>query len=309
MTVQKMKEIIRNLNSCQEWALQLIRFRKISGKFAVNAHNITVTTPGALISFIAELSDIYSSDGGKLDGYQTVQEYNGSAEGTLIYQLSVSDNLIQDACCKLYTAMNHPDHGGNPLEFKANAYALKGNVADGGQNNEITLITIINPFKALKHTLQWTGDAFKSTPTKILALRSHIDVIVYQGFVYMLNMNGEKLFDMERAYKQLCGIKIEEVLSANLVTDVEAFRQHASAGFNPRKFLAFNKDRLEKLKSDSNFHRLAEQKFGLKCTGSGMFDSTDRENVNRIVKFLCGKGMIDPVNEQPVEVDGSRVWR
>ena len=194
------------------------------------------------------------------------------------------------------------------LMLNANTYVLRGNVAIDGVSKEITLFTIINPFKTLKHAWSWTGEAFKAVPGKFLALRSHIDVLLFDGFLYFFNMNGEKLFDMERAYKQICDKKIEEVLDAQLVNDEDCFRQFASSGFNPRKFVSYNKNRVDKLKSDMSFHNLAVQKFGILCDNNGAFDSTDKKNVNRLVKFICGKGMIDPTDEKPVEVDGSRAW-
>ena len=62
------------------------------------------------------------------------------------------------------------------------------------------------------------------------------------------------------------------------------------------------------MKEDANFKNRMAEKFGIMQTPEGMFDSSDRENVNRIVKFLCKKGMIDPVNDNPVEVEGTRRW-
>lgn len=287
----------------------LLRFRKRNSEYVCNTHNIVVTTKNTLIDFVSDLSKTYTDNHGKIDSYQTVQPYDGSAEGTLIYQIAVTDALVSEAYNKILLAINNPDVGGNPLEFNANTYVLRGNVVIDGDNKEITLFTIINPFRTLKHAWSWTGEAFKSVPGKLLALRSHhVDVLLYDGCLYFFNMNGEKLFDMERAYKQICDKKIDEVLDAQLVNDEDCFRQYASSGFNPRKFVSYNKNRVDKLKSDKAFHDLVVKKFGVTCDSNGAFDSTDKKNVNRLVKFICGKGMIDPTDEKPVEVDGSRAW-
>lgn len=308
MTTEDIKNVLKNLNSCQEWSLMLLRFRKRNSEYVCNTHNIVVTTKNALIDFVSDLSKTYTDNHGKIDSYQTVQPYDGSAEGTLIYQIAVTDALVSESYNKILLAINNPDVGGNPLEFNANTYVLRGNVVIDGDNKEITLFTIINPFRTLKHAWSWTGEAFKSVPGKLLALRSHVDVLLYDGCLYFFNMNGEKLFDMERAYKQICDKKIDEVLDAQLVNDEDCFRQYASSGFNPRKFVSFNKNRVDKLKSDKAFHDLVVKKFGVTCDSNGAFDSTDKKNVNRLVKFICGKGMIDPTDEKPVEVDGSRAW-
>ena len=50
-------------------------------------------------------------------------------------------------------------------------------------------------------------------------------------------------------------------------------------------------------------------KFQIDFADGGTFDSTKVKNVEHIVKFLCGKGMIDPVDDSPVEADTVRPWR
>uniref|UniRef100_UPI002570E843 hypothetical protein n=1 Tax=Parabacteroides goldsteinii TaxID=328812 RepID=UPI002570E843 len=106
----------------------------------------------------------------------------------------------------------------------------------------------------------------------------------------------------------VCRNKVEDIIDNGIVSDESNFRQYAASGHNPRKFVSFDEDRLKKMKEDANFKNRMAEKFGIMQTPEGMFDSSDRENVNRIVKFLCKKGMIDPVNDNPVEVEGTRRW-
>ena len=51
---------------------------------------------------------------------------------------------------------------------------------------------------------------------------------------YLFNINGEKLFNMERAYKSICRDKIEDVVSSGIVQDESTFRQYVASGHNPR---------------------------------------------------------------------------
>ena len=39
-----------------------------------------------------------------------------------------------------------------------------------------------------------------------------------------------------------------------------------------------------------------------------MFDTSDKNNAEKLVKLLCGKAMWDIIEEKPVEVDGTKVW-
>ncbi|MCI8300943.1 MAG: DUF4868 domain-containing protein [Lachnospiraceae bacterium] len=308
MSLQKIKQVFDKLSNCTMWSLQLLNAREVHGEFVYNAHDIVVTTPDAIIEFIRELELAYIKEKGRLSKYQMVCDYDGSTEGDRIYKIEFSDALISESGEKLIYAMTNPDMKGNALDCSANAYVLKGNILVDGIQISVKLFTIINPFKVLKHTFMYDGDSFRILPDKYLSLRRYIDVVMIDDTVYLFNMNGEKLFNMERAYKSVCRDKIEDVISSGIVSDESTFRQCAASGHNPRRFVSFDENRLRKMKDDAGFKNRMAEKFGIIQTPEGILDSSDSENVNRIVKFLCKKGMIDPVNDDPVEVEGARQW-
>ena len=39
-----------------------------------------------------------------------------------------------------------------------------------------------------------------------------------------------------------------------------------------------------------------------------IFDTSSELNNDRIVKLLCNKGMLHPINENPMEVNGAKPW-
>lgn len=303
-----MKEIFCKLSSSSAWSLQLLNARVHRGVFMCNAHEITVTTSNALIEFIRELESAYTKEKGRLSEYQAVCEYDGSTIGNCIYKIESSDNLISESCNKLIDAVYNPDMRGNALDFPANAYVLKGNVFIEGESIPIKLFTIINPFKVLKHTFACDGDSFKMLSDRYLALRGYIDVAMIGNMIYLFNMNGEKLSNMERAYKAICNKGIEDIIYSEILSDENMFRKYAASGHNPRRFVSYDEERLQKVRSDLNFRNKMANKFGIDQTPEGKLDSSNSNNVNKIVKFLCRKGMIDPVNEAPVEVEGARRW-
>ncbi|MCI8969090.1 MAG: DUF4868 domain-containing protein [Lachnospiraceae bacterium] len=308
MSLQKIKQVFSKLDNCTMWSLQLLNAREVHGEFVYNAHDIMVTTQNAIMEFVKELELAYTKEKGRLSKYQTVCDYDGSAGGDRIYKIERSSELICESWEKLLHAMANSDMKGNALDFPANAYVLKGNILIDGIQQSVNLFTIINPFKVFKHTFTWDGDSFKVLPDKYLLLHRYVDVAMINDAVYLFNMNGEKLFNMERAYKSICRNRVEEIISSGIVSDESTFRQYATSGHNPRKFVAYDENRLRKIKDDASFKNRIAEKFGIIQTPDGIFDSSDNENVNRIVKFLCKKGMIDPVNDDPVEVGGARRW-
>jgi len=308
MSLQKIKQVFDRLSDCPAWSLQLLNAREIHGEFAYNAHDIVVTTPDAIRDFIGELKFTYTKEKGRLSKYQMVCDYDGSAIENRIYKIALSDELVRECGEKLANAMTNPDMKGRALDFSANAYVLKGNIRIDEAQVSVKLFTIISPFRVLKHTFMWDGDSFKVSPDKYLSLRGYVDVVMMDDTAYLFNMNGEKLFNMERAYKFICCRKVEDIINSGIVSDENTFRQYAASGHNPRKFVSFDENRLRKMKDDTNFKNRMAEKFGIAQTPEGILDSSDSENVNKIVKFLCKRGMIDPVNDNPVEVEGARQW-
>lgn len=308
MSLQKIKRVMGKLSDCSAWSLQLLNAREIHGEFVYNAHDIAVTTPNAIIEFIEELELLYTKEKGRLSKYHMVCDYDGSAIKNRIYKIEFSDELIKESCEKLITAIENPDMKGNALDFPANAYALKGSILKDGIRVSIKLFTIITPFKVLKYTFAWDGDSFKILPDKYLTLHKYVDLITIDNTAYLFNMNGEKLFNMERAYRTICRNKVEDIIDSGIVSDGSMFRQYATSGHNPRKFAAYDENRLHKIRDDESFKNRIAGKFGIIQTSEGVFDSSLSDNVDRIVKFLCKKGMVDPVNNDPVEVEGARQW-
>lgn len=308
MSLQKIEQVFSKLSNCNMWSLQLLHAREAHGEFVYNAHDVVVTSPDAIAEFVKELKIAYTKENGRLSNYQRVCDYDGSTEGDRIYKIGFSSELIGESGEKLMYAMTNPDMKGNALVFPANAYVLKGNVIIDGIQIPVKLFTIISPFKVLKHTFMWDGDSFKVLPDKYLSLRRYVDVVMIDNTAYLFNMNGEKLFNMERAYKSICRNKVEDIICSGIISDESTFRQYATSGHNPRKFVSFDENRLQKIKDDASFKNKMAEKFGIIQTPEGIFDASDSENVNRIVKFLCKKGMIDPVNDDPVEVEGARQW-
>ena len=51
------------------------------------------------------------------------------------------------------------------------------------------------------------------------------------------------------------------------------------------------------------------QRFGIPLTQDRKFDTTKKENADKLVKVLCNKAMWDIIEENPVEVDGLKTWQ
>ena len=111
---------------------------------------------------------------------------------------------------------------------------------------------------------------------------------------------------MERAYKAAYTGKLVEIERCGIVTDFAAFSSVAGSGHNPRKFVSFNDSHLQKLKNARSRAKMA-RKFNIPMAGE-LFDTTQPGAIDKIVKLLCDRGMVDPFDDNPMEVAGSKKW-
>ena len=303
-----MKDLFAALPNCAAWSLQLLKITtsKNNGTSYIG-REITLSPEGTLTSFVAEISDHYINENkGILDSYHDIVEYNGSTVDRVIYSLNNTNTLIADEYNTLIEAISNPDTELNPLEFKARAYVLKGTIDIDDGEKPIKLISMQNPVTSLKHKFLRSDGTFKEITDKVISLRTSIDVVIIANSVYMLTLAGENLFNMERAYKATCIDKLDEVKNYNIVNDFDAFSSVAGSGHNPRKFVAFNDEHLQKLKNAKSRAKMA-RKFNIPMDGD-LFDTTQPGATDKIVKLLCDRGMVDPFDDNPMEVAGSKKW-
>ena len=66
------------------------------------------------------------------------------------------------------------------------------------------------------------------------------------------------------------------------------------------------KNEEQKLKNARSRAKMA-RKFNIPMAGE-LFDTTQPGAIDKIVKLLCDRGMVDPFDDNPMEVAGSKKW-
>lgn len=308
LSIEKLQKVFDRMPRCTAWSLQLLKIKtsKRDGTSYI-CREITFTPSGRINDFVSEISERYiNADKGVLKSFIGITGYDGSTIGKNIYTLSINNGLIQSEYNAFITAVATPDVEINPLEFKAQAYLLKGIINIDGEDYPVKLISMQNPVTTLNHKFWMKNGEFQEISDKVLSLRPSIDVIIFDERVYMLTLVGEKLFNMERSYKAICTTKIDIINECNILTDFDSFAAIAGSGHNPRKFVSFNDAHLQKLKNVNTRRKMAK-KFNISLDGD-KFDSTKPDTSDKLVKLLCDRGMVDPFDDNPMEVAGSKRW-
>lgn len=243
----------------------------------------------------------------KLDKYADVRGYDGTCSATTIYRISKDSPEISIDLEALLQGIADSDSETDPFSMKAQAYILCGSIKIGDDEHQIKLISMNTPITTLKNRFLHDKGKFKEIPEKVLNLRTSINVVIYDRTVYFLDMSGETLFNMERAYKLKCSEAVDEIEILNIISDSEMFRSTATSGQNPRCFAAFSKSKLHLLTKKKNREKAAKY-FNIPLTEDKQFDTSQKVDAENLVKVLCGKAMWDVLEEVPVEVDGSKDW-
>lgn len=309
MSLDLVKEIFSALPDCREWHAHLISFTH-SKRYGTmyNCRRIELEPSERLSVLVQEISLGYIGEvKNKLNKYVDVREYDGTCNMTTIYRISEDDQNIKIDLDALLQGIADSDSETDPFSMKTQAYVLCGNMENGEDEHQIKLISMNTPITTLKNRFWHNRGKFWEIPDKVLNLRTSMNVIIYDRTVYFLDMSGETLFNMERAYKLKCNEAVDEIEELNIISDTEMFRSTATSGQNPRRFAAFSKSKLQLLTKKRNREKAAKC-FNIPLTDDKQFDTSQKVDAENLVKILCGKAMWDVLEEVPVEVDASKDW-
>lgn len=310
MSIEKLKSAFESIRHGTDWSLQLLRIttsKRDGTKYA--SRQIVLEPEDRLDNFVHSLADRYlGTEKYSLSKYSSIIEYDGTTDGLTIYKLSTESVLIADEYKRFLAAIGDPDVEADAMTFKS-AYVIKGATFVENEDTPIKLVSMQNPITTLKHKFSFGRDTgkFKELDNQVLSLRPTLDVVIIGTTAYLLTMNGENLFHMERAYKSVCQNTVNAIETADMVGGFDSFKSVAATGHNPRRFVAFDSERFEALKNTKTRKAMAKQ-FGIPLDDDGKLDATVEGAADHIVKVLCGKGMVDPFKKAPVEVPGSKPW-
>lgn len=304
MTIKNIEDILNKLDTCNSWSFQVLKITNNRHGTTYLSREVDISPSGRVTNHVLDLAQTYLNS--KLNEYTECRKYDGSTDGKIIYKLMKNDPLISEKFDDLITAISNPDSENDVLSLKVQASVFKGTVEVEGEMLPVKLISMQNPITILQRKFMSIRGKFEEITDKVISLRNSIDVLILKDTVYMLNLAAENLFNLERAYKSVCLSKIEKIEEANIVSNISVFKRVASSGHNPRKFILFNENYLEKLK-DENIIRIVATKFEIPLENS-KFDTTEEEVSDKIVKILCQRGMLDPIEGVPMEVSGSKKW-
>ena len=304
MSLNYLKKVFTAINSLDSISVQILRVTNSKDGTHYFARQIEVQPEEELTAFIHSICEKYVKD---FTSAEPVDDYKGDIIKGNIYKLPTSDDLIFEYYQTLETAIANPSTEGDVVMRLWNALLIKGTVEIDGEEQQIKLISMKSPVSVLTNKFIMAGkDRFRKLNDPILTLNKNLDAVIVNGVFYMLTMQAENLFNMERSYKLRCEAKIEEIAALNILSNTDAFKAVATKGQNPRRFVSYNPSRLDAIKDPRNRKKYMKM-FKIEMKGDEI-NTEDEKCSERLVKFLCDKAMLDPIDEEPREVTAAKVW-
>jgi len=304
--VKDIKEMLEKIGKIEAWSIDLVKISltKTAG-IKYNAEELSNFDNDGISRLVKNVSNLYTV-GKELDKYRNLEKYDGTLMTDVIYEMNTTNELIKNSYKLFINALANPDNENEPISNKYDCYILKSSIEEAGEDIPIKLIFMCNPIKILRNKYIKINDKYTEITNKVISLKLSIDMLVWNDKIFFFNNSGERLFNMERTYKIICQKHINEIVDNAIISDIESFKMIANSGYNPRRFISFNKENLEMLKDNIMKNNIASH-FGIPLV-DGKFDTANPEVSEKLIKLLCDKGKLDPFNNKPVEVAGAKEW-
>ena len=237
------------------------------------------------------------------------EPYQGDVVNGTIYELSVFDDLINESLKILEKTIADPIKEKDVIKKEWDALLIKGILPETDQNVPVRLISMKTPVSVMKNRFLLDDQGrFRKIENHVLTLNNSLDAVLFGETFYFMTMQAEKLFDIERAYKIKCDRKTREIIDSGLISNNDKFSLTAKKGVNPRRFVSYNPQRFEALQKESTRKKLLKM-FQIEVNQDGKINTDDEVSSDRLIRFLCNKAMLDPVDEGPREVSAAKAWK
>ena len=250
---------------------------------------------GIAANYIGEKKPVLTSDSVAL-------RYDGlPSEGKLSY-LEVSDTLVAESWNKFKSVMRDVDREENPADCKPNAIIITSSKRD------FFLISIQNPVTTFKHrSVFWGKTRFSQVNDGELLMISHqIDAVAFKDTIVFLTSRGDALFVDESAVQKQAARTAEKMTKLHLVSNDKMFLEAVKVPRNAHWLFAVDDKRLEKI-VDRRIQKEVARVFQLKYSG-GRFSTETKGEIACLLKVLGKQGMLDVVENIPMEVSTRGRW-
>lgn len=286
--------------------LQLIATTHSTTKESVYSGRMVAFKPYEGLVHLA--SDIvkFCTDGKEplLSKGSVAQRYDGSGKEGLLSYLDITDPLVGKSWTAFSSAMSNVSREQSPSAQKISATVLTS------VERDFFLVSIQTPILSFnQRRLFWGKESFSEIGDgiSILTFTPRLDAIVFREKIVFLSSRGASFFVSESAVLRKARETASRIAKMNIVSNIEEFMKAAEVPRNAHWLIAVDEKRLENI-SKGKIREHVSEVFGLKYS-KGQFSTSTRGEIAALLKVLGKRGMLDVVENIPVEVSGSGDWK
>lgn len=247
------------------------------------------------------------------DEYEGVDEYSGNVGGGHLQWLNVKSSLATIVWESLVNSKRYADKKwvDNLAKCKSSSNNLKGLLIEVHVSGHmVTLILDLPSCRRLKHVLSFSAKKFRIVEGPFLVLPLKIDTLRIDSRLYFFTKRGCNIFLLPGSLATSSDETVKEILATGKFQDEEVFARFARTKCNPRRLLKFKEGGMGKLlalvANTPNGDKI-RQTFGIEFKG-GKLAPEAPEGVEKIIKMITGRGMIDPFSNLAMEVSDATTW-
>ena len=261
-----------------------------------------------LNGYIADLTEPYLN---LEEEYEGVDRCTGNVGGNRLQWLNVKDPLVKPVWESIVKGNQYAEKGwlNNLEKRKSDSKGLLLHVEVSGHS--VTLFMDLPPCRKLKHVLSLSAKKFKVVEGPFLVLPLKVDTLRIDDRLYFFTKRGFSIFLLPGAISISSEEAVKEILATGTISDEETFAKYARAKCNPQRLQKFKdggRDKLLALAANTKNGDSIRQVFGIEFKGGKLVPEAE-EDVEKVIKMITGRGMIDPFSRLAMEVSDATTWR
>lgn len=307
MSYQLIQEALNKIGQISTWETLLVKYNHTSYPNQFTCYNINFAQDSILLNTLSDMKGTFLKIIDRYD--KKVEMYSGYNPKNVVEKLALDNPIINDAWDSLIQHINCSDDSTEIKNIKANAYIFIGTYSEASSTKNIYIIARKNPVLSFKKgrapIFTSRHNVLDKADDPLLQFGKCFDALVYNNAIYMINSNCESIFNMEYSHKKICQKSLDALEASSIIEDMSAYRQFATTGQTPKKFISYDETIVEKLK-EPRWRRKVIQELKIPFNNTTKKFILNEEQHARIFTLaICGKTKLNMFDEGICEVPTS----
>ncbi|MTK22762.1 DUF4868 domain-containing protein [Turicibacter sanguinis] len=175
---------------------------------------------------------------------------------------------------------------------------------DNDESENIYILCKNNPIVNYKKKsiFTCTNNTLKKNKDPLFNFPKCFDAVIYKNTLYMINLNCETIFNLERSHKNICKRHLNEIAETNIISNMEEFERCALSNKNPQKFLTYNHEILKKFANPEELETLCQElKISIDPSNNQLLFA-DEKSIKGFISVICGRAKRELFEDSLCEV-------